>query len=98
MEEPAVHRIEDELGERWLQQWLEQGLAGLEAYLAKHAAFIVSSRPTRPERFPAPAVGLPDHGGWFGGAIVNRGTRAPAGRRATRARGGAGASSRETGS
>jgi hypothetical protein len=40
MEEPAVLRIEDELGERWLQQWLEQGLAGLEAYLAKHAAFI----------------------------------------------------------
>jgi hypothetical protein len=40
MEESAVHRIEDELGERWLQQWLEQGLAGLEAYLAKHAAFI----------------------------------------------------------
>jgi hypothetical protein len=40
MDEPAVHRIEDELGERWLQQWLEQGLAVLEVYLAKHAAFI----------------------------------------------------------
>ena len=36
MEEHGLHRIEDELGE----SWLEQGLAGLEAYLAKHAAFI----------------------------------------------------------
>ena len=40
MEEHALHRIEDELGESWLEQWLEQGLALLESYLAKHAAFI----------------------------------------------------------
>ncbi len=40
MDERPLHRIEDDLGETWLQQWLEQGLALLEAYLAKHAAFI----------------------------------------------------------
>jgi hypothetical protein len=40
MEERGLHRIEDELGESWLEQWLEQGLGLLEAYLAKHAAFL----------------------------------------------------------
>jgi hypothetical protein len=40
MEERGFHRIEDELGESWLEQWLEQGLALLESYLAKHAAFV----------------------------------------------------------
>jgi hypothetical protein len=40
MDERPLHRIEDDLGETWLQQWLDQGLALLEAYLAKHAAFI----------------------------------------------------------
>jgi hypothetical protein len=40
MDQRPLHRIEDDLGETWLQQWLEQGLALLEAYLAKHAAFI----------------------------------------------------------
>ena len=36
----GLHRIEDELGESWLHEWLEQGLATLEADLAKHAAFV----------------------------------------------------------
>jgi hypothetical protein len=40
MEERGLHRIEDELGESWLEQWLEHGLGLLEAYLAKHAAFV----------------------------------------------------------
>ena len=40
MDERPLHRIEDDLGETWLQPWLEQGLTLLEAYLAKHAAFI----------------------------------------------------------
>ena len=31
-----LHRIEDEIGEGWL----ETGLEKLEAYLAKHAAFL----------------------------------------------------------
>lgn len=34
-----MHRVEDELGEHWLQHWLEDGIAAIEAYLAKHAAF-----------------------------------------------------------
>ena len=37
MEEHGLHRIGDELGESWLEQWLENGLALLEA---KHAAFV----------------------------------------------------------
>jgi hypothetical protein len=40
MEDRGVHRIEDELGERWLTCWLEEGIAEIEAYLAKHAAFL----------------------------------------------------------
>ena len=40
MDDHGLHRIEDELGESWLREWLEQGLATLEAYLAKHAAFV----------------------------------------------------------
>ena len=40
MSEHGLHHIEDELGERWLERWLESGLETLEAYLAKHAAFV----------------------------------------------------------
>ena len=40
MEDRGLHRIEDELGERWLTGWLEEGIAEIEAYLAKHAAFL----------------------------------------------------------
>jgi len=40
MEDRGVHRIEDELGEPWLTRWLEEGIAEIEAYLAKHAAFL----------------------------------------------------------
>ena len=40
MSEQGLHRIEDELGESWREQWLDNGLSKLEAYLAKHAAFL----------------------------------------------------------
>jgi hypothetical protein len=40
MVEDGVHRIEDELAEGWLERWLEAGLETIEAYLAKHAAFL----------------------------------------------------------
>jgi hypothetical protein len=40
MSERGLHRVEDELGESWLEHWLECGLQQLEAYLAKHAAFL----------------------------------------------------------
>jgi hypothetical protein len=35
-----LHRIEDELGDGWLERWLENGLEKIEAYLANHAAFL----------------------------------------------------------
>jgi hypothetical protein len=35
-----LHRIEDELGEGWLERWLETGLEKIEEYLANHAAFL----------------------------------------------------------
>jgi len=34
-----LHRIEDELGERWLEEWAREGVVAIEAYLAKHLAF-----------------------------------------------------------
>jgi hypothetical protein len=40
MDDRGIHRIEDELGEAWLTGWLEDGIAEIEAYLAKHAAFL----------------------------------------------------------
>jgi hypothetical protein len=40
MSDSGLHRVEDELGESWLQDWLQAGLEELEAYLAKHAAFL----------------------------------------------------------
>ena len=40
MDDRGIHRIEDELGEGWLVCWLEDGIAAIEEYLAKHAAFL----------------------------------------------------------
>jgi len=40
MDDRGLHRIEDELGEHWLTCWIEEGIAEIEAYLAKHAAFL----------------------------------------------------------
>jgi hypothetical protein len=40
MDDRGLHRVEDELGEHWLIGWLEDGIAEIEAYLAKHAAFL----------------------------------------------------------
>jgi hypothetical protein len=40
MSDRGLHRVEDEIGEYWLEHWLETGLLQLEAYLAKHAAFL----------------------------------------------------------
>ncbi len=39
MSERDLHRIEDELGERWLEEWAREGVRAIEAYLAKHLAF-----------------------------------------------------------
>jgi hypothetical protein len=39
MSDGNLHRIEDELGERWLEEWAVEGVLAIEAYLAKHQAF-----------------------------------------------------------
>ncbi|MEX0674733.1 MAG: hypothetical protein WD067_08155 [Gaiellaceae bacterium] len=40
MEERRLHQIQDELTEGWLEDWAGAGVAEIEAYLAKHAAFL----------------------------------------------------------
>jgi hypothetical protein len=39
MSERGTHFIESDLDTNWLRDWIGVGLAELEAYLAKHAAF-----------------------------------------------------------
>jgi hypothetical protein len=39
MTDGTLHRIEDELGERWLEEWADEGVLAIETYLAKHQAF-----------------------------------------------------------
>ncbi|MGZ4257034.1 MAG: hypothetical protein ACXVRE_04645 [Gaiellaceae bacterium] len=40
MTEGDLYRIEDDVDEGSLERWLEAGIATIEAYLAKHAAFV----------------------------------------------------------
>ena len=40
MSERGFHTIGDDLSETWLEDWLGAGIAEIEAYLAKHAAFL----------------------------------------------------------
>ena len=39
MSDRGLHRIEDDLSETWIEDWAGAGVAELEDYLAKHAAF-----------------------------------------------------------
>ena len=39
MSDRGFHSIADDLCETWLEDWSGAGIAELEAYLAKHAAF-----------------------------------------------------------
>jgi hypothetical protein len=32
--------MEDDLDETWLEEWASAGVSAIEAYLAKHAAFL----------------------------------------------------------
>jgi hypothetical protein len=34
-----LHRIEADLGERWIEEWADEGIDAVESYLAKHSAF-----------------------------------------------------------
>jgi hypothetical protein len=40
MSERGLHCIEDDLAETWLEDWVGAGVAEIEDFLAKHAAFI----------------------------------------------------------
>ena len=40
MSERGLHRIEDDLAESWLEDWAGAGVAEIEEFLAKHAAFL----------------------------------------------------------
>ena len=35
-----LHRIEDDLSEKWVEDWAEGGVREIEGYLAKHLAFL----------------------------------------------------------
>ena len=39
MDDGTLHCIEDELGERWLEDWAVEGVVAIEEFLAKHQAF-----------------------------------------------------------
>jgi hypothetical protein len=38
--ERGLHHIQDELTDTWLEDWAGAGVAEIEAYLAKYAAFL----------------------------------------------------------
>jgi hypothetical protein len=40
MSERGLHRIEDDLADTWLEDWAGAGVAEIEDYLAKYAAFL----------------------------------------------------------
>jgi hypothetical protein len=40
MDEPRLHRIEEDIADTWIEDWAGTGVAEIEAYLGKHAAFL----------------------------------------------------------
>jgi hypothetical protein len=40
MSDRGFHQIEADLDDSWLEDWVGVGISELEAYLAKHAAFL----------------------------------------------------------
>ena len=40
MSDRGLHRIEQDLDETWLEDWAGVGIAEIEDYLSKHAAFV----------------------------------------------------------
>ena len=40
MDERNIYEIQDDLTDTWLEEWAGNGVAEVEAYLAKHAAFL----------------------------------------------------------
>ena len=41
MSERGLHRIEDDLADTWVEDWVGAGVAEIEDFLAKHAAFLM---------------------------------------------------------
>jgi hypothetical protein len=41
MSERGLHYIEDDLSETWVEDWAGAGVCEIEAFLAKHAAFLL---------------------------------------------------------
>lgn len=39
MSERGLHRIEDDIADTWIEDWAGAGVAEIEEYLNKHAAF-----------------------------------------------------------
>jgi hypothetical protein len=40
MSERGFHRIEDDIADTWIEDWAGAGVAEIEEYLEKHAAFL----------------------------------------------------------
>jgi hypothetical protein len=40
MSERGLHYIQDDLSDTWLEDWAGAGVAEIEVYLEKHAAFL----------------------------------------------------------
>jgi hypothetical protein len=40
MSERGLHQIEDDIADTWVEDWAGAGVAEIEEYLAKHAAFL----------------------------------------------------------
>ncbi len=40
MSERGLHSIEDDLADTWIEDWAGAGVAEIEDFLSKHAAFI----------------------------------------------------------
>ena len=40
MSERGLHWITDDLSDTWIEDWIGAGIAEIEEYLAKHAAFL----------------------------------------------------------
>ncbi len=48
MSEPDLNRIEDDIAASWIEDWAVAGVAEIEAYLGKHAAFLDFLEPQEP--------------------------------------------------
>jgi hypothetical protein len=40
MSERGLHQIEDDIADTWVEDWAGAGVAEIEEFLAKHAAFL----------------------------------------------------------